>query len=102
MNLIGGINVPDEYQVKIAECLKQDLKGVSQEIIRQAREAAEKRLTTQPEVYGRPLRGGLHGFWRIHVGDYRLIYRIQGKVVTVYALLHRKLVYDRMRQRLRF
>lgn len=100
MTLTGVISVHEEYQIKIAECLKQDLKGVPREIRQQAREATEKRLKSHPELYGRRLGGGLHGFWRIHVGDYRLIYRIQGKVVTVFALLHRKLVYDRIRQRL--
>lgn len=40
---------------------------------------------------------GLHGLWRIRVGDYRIVYAIddQLRVVRVAAVGHRRDVYTR-------
>lgn len=39
--------------------------------------AIRKRLTTDPLVFGKPLGGLLKGYWRLRVGDYRVIYRFE-------------------------
>ncbi|MBI5156302.1 type II toxin-antitoxin system RelE/ParE family toxin [Candidatus Peregrinibacteria bacterium] len=56
----------------------------------------EERLTTHPDVFGKPLRKSLHGFRSLRVGDYRVIYRIEGKVVRVYAIGHRSVIYKKV------
>ena len=37
--------------------------------------AIQERLTTHPESYGKPLRGSLAGYWRLRVGDDRVVYK---------------------------
>lgn len=57
------------------------------------RTAIETRLVTAPHQYGEPLRKTLHGYWKLRVGDYRVVYQIVGDAVLVLALIHRKKVY---------
>lgn len=42
-----------------------------------------------------PLRGNLSGFYKLRVGDYRIIYEVNlnDKVVTVHKIGHRKEIY---------
>ena len=56
--------------------------------------AIETRLAVAPQKYGTPLRKTLHGYWKLRVGDYRVVYTISGDVVLVLAIIHRKKVYD--------
>ena len=50
---------------------------------------------TDPQQWGKPLRGEKHGLWRYRVGDYRLICDIQDEKITIVVLVvgHRKDVY---------
>ena len=56
--------------------------------------AVEQRLTTEPAYYGEPLRDALKRYWKLRVGDYRIIYRIVGQEVWIYRIGHRKNVYS--------
>ena len=54
-----------------------------------------KRLEAWPAVSGaRALSGNLSGWYRLRTGDYRLRFRVQGEVVTVDKIGHRKDMYD--------
>ncbi len=61
---------------------------------RRIKESIEKRLMTQPEQYGIPLRKTLKGFWKLRVGDYRIVYKIVKEEIHVLAIAHRKKVYQ--------
>ena len=52
--------------------------------------------TADPRLFGKPLRGELHGFWRYRVRDYRILCRIKDDIllVLVVSVGHRKNVYD--------
>ena len=58
--------------------------------------AIETRLTADPVSLGKPLRYSFIGHRRIRVGDYRIVYRIDGKtsIVTIVLIKHRKDVYE--------
>jgi mRNA interferase RelE/StbE len=62
--------------------------------------AIETRLGTAPHQYGEPLRKTLRGYWKMRVGDFRIVYRIDGESVLVLAIIHRKKVYDAVKKRL--
>ena len=49
-----------------------------------------------PERFGKPLRGPKHGFWRYRVRDWRILCRLQNKVmiVLVVSVGHRSEIYD--------
>ena len=61
--------------------------------------AVESRLMVEPSRYGQRLRRSLAGLWKLRVGDYRVVYEICGRTVTVWAVCHRKDVYDEAEKR---
>ena len=45
--------------------------------------AIRKKLTLDPESFGSRLRGEFHGYWKLRVGEYRVIYKIEkGKIIV--------------------
>ena len=63
------------------------------------RNAVEKRLTTAPHLYGEPLRKTLRGYWKLRVGDYRVIFKIMKEEVWILGIIHRKKVYEAIEKR---
>ena len=45
------------------------------------RNAIEHRLATEPHQYGEPLRKTLRGYWKLRIGDYRIVFKIAGDEV---------------------
>ena len=62
--------------------------------------AIEKRLTTAPHLYGEPLRKTLRGYWKLRVGDYRVVFKIVQEVVWILGIIPRKKVYEAIKKRL--
>jgi len=63
------------------------------------RRAIENRLLTKPEQYSEPLRKTLKLYRKLRVGDYRVVLRIVGQEVRIYAICHRRDVYQRVQKR---
>ena len=61
----------------------EDLPALPKAAREQILSAIRKRLCADPEAYGEPLRKELFGLWKLRVGDYRVIYRIDKGTVTV-------------------
>lgn len=55
--------------------------------------AIERKLSKTPELFGERLRGDLKGYWKLRVGAYRIIFRIQGSTVHIFKIDHRSKVY---------
>ncbi len=64
------------------------------------RNAIETRLATAPHLYGEPLRKTLYGYWKLRVGDYRVVFKIVKREVWVLGIIHRKKVYEAIKGRL--
>ena len=54
--------------------------------------AIEERLIASPEVFGKPLRRSLRGYWKLRVGDYRVVFKVSGDVIRILAIIDRKAV----------
>jgi mRNA interferase RelE/StbE len=63
------------------------------------RRAIEVRLTTNPALYGKPLRRTLKGYWKLRVGDYRVVFKPSGEEILILAVIHRKDVYSEVLRR---
>ena len=61
--------------------------------------AIEERLTVQPEIYGKPLQRTLKGYWRLRVGDYRVVFKITGNEILILGIMDRKSVYSQIKKR---
>jgi len=61
--------------------------------------AIEGRLALQPEVYGKPLQRTLKGYWKLRVGDFRVVFKIIGDEILILAVMHRKNIYPKVKKR---
>jgi len=78
------------YHHAIAE---DDLPGIPANVKARIAHAIETRLVTSPEMYGTPLKKTLKGYWKLRVGDYRVVYRVVGEEVRILAIRHRRSIY---------
>jgi len=61
--------------------------------------AIEERLAKHPGVYGKPLQRSLKGYWKLRVGEYRVVFKISGNDILILGIVHRKDVYRRIKKR---
>jgi len=73
----------------------RDLPRISHEIKNRIRKTIEEKLTVVPQEFGVPLRRTLKGYWKLRVGDYRVIYKLEGKTAIIFKIGHRREVYAR-------
>ena len=64
------------------------------------RDAIREKLCTHPEVFGKPLRQQLKGCRTLRVGDYRVVYWIDRKIIRILAIIHRSAGYTEIEKRL--
>jgi mRNA interferase RelE/StbE len=69
---------------------KIDLPKIDKRNKSRIKRALEERLCTQPDVYGKPLQRTLKGYWKLRVGDYRIVFRIRRKEIVILGIIHRK------------
>jgi len=62
--------------------------------------AIAARLASAPEQHGTPLKGTLKGYWKLRVGDYRVVYKIARTEIWILGILHRKGVYENVLRRI--
>ena len=61
--------------------------------------AIKERPATQPEVYGKPLQKTLKGYWKLRVGEYRVVFKMSEIEVLILGIIHRKEVYRQIHKR---
>ncbi len=81
--------------------IPSDLSVIPANIRERVRKAIEKRLLIDPIGYGLPLRKSLQGYRKLRVGDYRIIYRLEGQDIIILKIGHRRDVYPKILVRLR-
>lgn len=84
----------------VDKVVKDDIPKISTTFKRNIRHAIETKLTTEPSLYGKPLRNSLKGYYKLRVGDYRIVFRIESKKVKIFAIAHRKYIYDMVLKRI--
>ncbi|MEK6724955.1 MAG: type II toxin-antitoxin system RelE/ParE family toxin [Deltaproteobacteria bacterium] len=69
-------------ELVFTEDFKEIAKSDQQKILKTIR----KKLTTEPELYGKPLRNELKGFWKLKVDKCRVVYSIDKGKIEVYVV----------------
>ena len=83
------------YSIKFAEIVvKEQIPTIPMPYRKQIKRAIEERLTIDPIKLGKPLKYSLFGLRRLRVGDWRIIYRINGDVVEIVKIGNRKEIYE--------
>jgi mRNA interferase RelE/StbE len=91
---------PLDYRVLFHHEVLEDLRRIPRNMAARILRVSQGRLGSRPEAYGQRLRQSFRGFWKLRVGDYRVVYEITGCEIRVYGVGHRKTVYDDMMARL--
>lgn len=92
-----GVNFEIRYHEAV---VKEDIPRLSSEWKKRIKTAIEARLSSLPDLYGKPLRRSLKGYRKLRVGDYRVIFRIEGETVKIFIIGHRSVVYKNVEGRL--
>lgn len=85
------------YQLAVTQ---EDIPRIATVWKEKIKSAIGDKLVTHPDVYGKPLRRSLHGYRKLRVGDYRVVFRIEMVLVKIFAIAHRSVVYKIMEHRL--
>ena len=83
------------FEIIYHDQVAQDLSPISKDIQKRIKHAIENKLGHAPQDFGEPLRRSLKGYWKLRVGDWRVIYKIDGHTVIILHLGHRRKIYDR-------
>lgn len=75
------------------DCLGKDLPKLDKSVLSRIKNTIESRLSTEPEVFGKPLRHSKSGLWSLRVGDWRVIYKILQDEIWIVRIGHRSEVY---------
>ena len=82
------------------EVAKNDIPALPTSMKVRVKSAFETKLTTYPEQHALPLRRTLKGYWKLRVGDYRVIFEFDRSMIIVLGIGHRKDIYNRMKNRI--
>ena len=80
------------------DVIEKDIPKLSKRDKERIKKAIEAKLTKAPEKFGKPLRRSLNGYRKLRVGDYRIIFRIEGQNVKLFVIQHRSVVYEYSRR----
>lgn len=82
------------------EVVQEDIPRIGEVWRFKIKSAIEEKLVTLPDMYGKPLRRSLRGYRKLRVGDYRVVFRIEGSRVKIFAIAHRSVVYKMITHRI--
>jgi mRNA interferase RelE/StbE len=79
----------------------KDIAPIPRNIRVRIRKAIETRLLADPVMAGFPLRQSLKGHRKMRVGDFRVIYRVEGCDIIILKIGNRRDVYEEVFKRMR-
>jgi len=74
--------------------IDEDIPRIPQLYRKQIDKAIMERLAIEPIKLGKPLRYSLSGYRRLRVGDWRIIYKINGNIIRIVKIGNRKDIYE--------
>ena len=77
-----------------------DLSSINRNLQSRIEFAISSRLVQAPQAYGKPLAANLAGYWKMRVGDYRVIYKVVKNEIWVLGIINRRDVYREILKRL--
>ena len=87
------------WTVRISDIAERQLRKLGRPVQERILDWLNDRIEgcKNPRHFGESLKGGLAGFWRYRVGDYRIICDIQDRkiIVLVLSIGHRRDIYKR-------
>jgi len=85
-----------KYHKKV---LTEDIVKLSSANKKRIQKSIEEKLMTKPHIFSHPLHHSLRGYKKLRIGDYRVVFRIEGHTVIVVCIAHRGVVYNNVNKR---
>ncbi len=84
----------DSYRLSFKRSAEKEIRRISQPHLSCILKSIEK-LSLEPRPFGIQMLKGEGRFFRLRVGDYRIIYEVDdaGKTITIIKIGHRREVY---------
>ena len=82
-----------------ADVKRIDLGKIDNKNKRMIKSAIEERLATHPELYGKPLQRSLKGYWKLRIGEYRIVFKISKNDIIILGIMDRKNIYTQIQKR---
>lgn len=89
------------FKIVYRDIVLHDFEGLDPKTRKLIKYAIEAELVLDPHVVGLPLKRSLKGYWKLRVGEYRIIYRIVGRKIFVVCVGHRSSVYAVVQDRVK-
>ena len=84
------------FEILYHNAVKKDIKGISRPDIQRIKTAIETKLNESPQNYADRLKGELGDYWKLRVGDYRAVFKVEKDVIIILGIIHRKEIYKRI------
>ena len=86
---------------RVSPCVVEIIRGLPLDVKRSVKQAIRS-LSADP-FSGAPLMGELSGLWKFKVRRFRIVYELDRKtrIIRIYAIGHRREVYEELADRLR-
>ena len=81
--------------------MKEDIPKLPKKVKTRIKKSIEDKLTTEPQLFAKPLRKSLKNYRSLRVGDFRVIFRIENNLVKIFLIRHRSDVYEKAERRVR-
>lgn len=78
---------------------ERDILKLNGDVRERIRKAIEMRLMLAPHDYGEPLRKTLKGYWKMRVGNYWVVFKVDGDEILILGICRRKEVCRMMEKR---
>ncbi len=87
----------DSYSVRLKPSVEKDLRPLTQPLVSRLLKRIDS-LKSDPFPHGASKLSGAERFYRIRVGDYRIVYEVdtEAKQVTIHYVRHRREVYRKL------
>ena len=82
------------YRVEFHPKVDKDFARIQPGDVRRILAAIREKLVADPFTAGTPLHGQLSGFYKLRIGDYRIIYAVKDDIVFVLVVAQRGMVYE--------
>lgn len=76
------------WEIRYHPDVYQDLKNIPKKFAVSVIKAIEHRLQQQsnPSMLGKPLRANLSGYFRIRIGNYRVVYKVSPTRIQIFII----------------
>ena len=84
------------FEILYHNTVKKDIKGISKPEAERIKNAIETKLTESPQDYCDRLKGELGDYWKMRVGDYRVVFKVEKESIIILGIIHGKEIYKRI------